>query len=53
MSTVTRSRLYTGMDMYSKRMTWTGLNVELNMRCLAMLADSKVERPGSNVSRMT
>ena len=41
------------MDMYSERMTWTGLNVAMNMRCLAMLAEGEVERPGRNVLRMT
>ena len=29
--------------MYSDRMIWTGLNVTVNMRCLAMLAEGKVD----------
>ena len=43
----------TKLDIVKKRMIWTGLNVALNMRCLAMLAAAEVERPGRNVSRMT
>ena len=34
-------------------MIWTGLNVALNMRCLAMLAEGDAERCGRNVLRMT
>ena len=34
------------MDMYNERVIWTGLNVALNMRCLAMLAESEERLEG-------
>ena len=50
-SSVTRSRLrWYGHVQQRDYMDW--LNVALNKRCLAMLAEGEVERPGRNGSRV-